>query len=446
MKKRLFGSILIIAVLVGVLFTLWYRSINSTVFMSRPKTTAVKPPDTIAQHLSDKTPFDILLLGYGGGTHDGPYLTDTMMDIHVDPTTQKIFLLSIPRDLWVNITPSSSSASFAKINAAYAQGEGQLAQQVTARVTGLPVDYFVGVDFSGFIKTIDTLGGVDINVQPAFDDPGYPDEASTASTCNHSADDIKAFTATVSAETDIWAYFSCRYTPVHFDAGLQHMSGARALVYARSRHSPQDGSDFSRATRQQKLLVAVEQKIFSIGFITKIVPFVNSLKNDVHTDLALSDIQAMLTHAPALKNYQIISLALTDQNYLQESFSSDHQDILIPKDGQDTYTTIHTWITDVLSGKPEPKPAVVQVENGTNTPGIAQTATNTIAALNIQTLPSANAGIVLPKTIITTFGTIIPTDLALLKNQFSGINFSSQPATTSAYTVRIIVGEDYIKK
>ena len=51
MKKRLFGSILIIAVLVGVLFTLWYRSINSTVFMSRPKTTAVKPPDTIAQHL-----------------------------------------------------------------------------------------------------------------------------------------------------------------------------------------------------------------------------------------------------------------------------------------------------------------------------------------------------------------------------------------------------------
>jgi polyisoprenyl-teichoic acid--peptidoglycan teichoic acid transferase len=464
MKKRLFIFFLLIIFLFGSLIVLWYRSVHSNVFVTPTKVT-MKPPDTISQHLSDKTPFDILLLGYGGARHDGPYLTGTIMDVHIDPKTQKIFLLSIPRDLWVKIPTNGSDSSSMKINAAYAvglddsmypnkqeqfkgsDGGGRLAEYAASQVTGLAINNFVGVDFSGFVKTIDTLGGVDINVQPAFDDNGYPNEASATANCGHSDDDIKAFTATVSAEPDIWAYFSCRYEPVHFDAGLQHMDGARALVYARSRHSSQDGTDFGRAERQRNLLVAVEHKIFSIGFITQAIPFMNSLKDDVRTDLAISDIQALIQYAAAISKYQIITLALTDKNYLADTFSASGQSILIPKDGQDAYASIHTWIIDVLVGIPEPAPAIVQVVNGTRVVGLAQTATNRLANEHIQTIqPKSIEGSPSTVTTIVAFNkNIIPSDVAILKKEFNVMNISYVTATVSGYNVRVVVGDDYNK-
>lgn len=463
MKKRafIFGCLTIL--LVGMLVILWYQSTHSKVFVARTKTTA-KPPATISQHLSDKTPFDVLLLGYGGGTHDGPYLTDSMMDIHVDPKAKKIFLLSIPRDLYVKIPTEGTNESSWKINSAYSiglddtiypnkqaqfmgpDGGGRLAEYTVSQVIGQPVDYFVGMDFSGFVKTIDTLGGVDINVQPAFDDPAYPDEASASATCGHSEADIKAFTATVSAEPDIWAYFSCRYQDVHFDAGMQHMDGARALIYVRSRHSSADGSDFGRAKRQRNLLVAGEQKIFSIGFISKAIPFMNSLNDDVRTDMAPSDIQALIQNAPALSKYQIVPLALTDQNYLTDSFSSGGLDILIPKEGQDTYTNIHKWIADVFAGKPEPAPAVVLVENGTKVAGLAQTAINRLTNLNIQTLPPKNAETNVSITSVVSFDqNINPSDLAILEKEFNVTNISYKTATASGYNILVIVGDNYSK-
>ncbi len=462
MKKRIIVLLVFIILLIGALVTLWYKSVYSTVFVARTKT-AAPPPETIPQHLSNKTPFDILLLGYGGGTHDGPYLTDSMLDIHIDPKAQKIFLLSIPRDLYVNIPTTGTTNTHVKINAAYAiglddtmypnkknefkglGGGGRLGEYVVSQVTGQPVDYFVGMDFSGFVKTINTLGGVDINVLPAFDDPAYPDEASASANCGHSDDDIKAFTATVSAEPDIWAYFSCRYQPVHFDAGRQHMDGARALIYVRSRHSTQDGTDFGRAKRQRNLLVAVEEKVFSIGFISKVVPFMSSLNNDLRTDLSPSDIQALIQKAPALSKYQVVSLALTDQNYLTNSFSGDGQSILIPKDGQDNYTNIQKWITDSFAGIPEPVAAVVQVANGTRVPGLAQTATNRLANLQIQTLPPTNTegAHAATTTIVAFMKNINPSDLAILEKEFNVKNIVYQNATASAYNIRVVVGDNY---
>lgn len=326
-------------------------------------------------------------------------------------------------------------------------GGGRLAEYMVSQVSGVPVDYFVGVDFTGFTKTIDTLGGVDINVQPGFDDPGYPNEASASANCGHTDDDIKAFTATVSAESDIWAYFSCRYETVHFDSGQQHMDGARALIYVRSRHSTTDGTDFGRAKRQRNLLEAVAQKIFTVGFIPKIIPFMNSLNDDVRTDLAPPDIQALIQHAAEMRAYQIIPLALTDQNYLIDSFTNEGQSVLVPKDGQDTYTNIHKWIADSFAGIQPPLPAVVQVENGTKTPGLAQSVSDKLASLNISTLPPKNAGISQSVTSIIAYGkNIIPSDIALLKKEFNVSDITYETATSSGYNVRIVVGENYTSK
>jgi LCP family protein required for cell wall assembly len=444
MKKRFI-------IFAGILVVFWYHSVHSRIFVGRTTVSSVKPPETIPQHISDKTPFDVLLLGYGGATHEGPYLTDSMMDIHVDPKTQKIFLVSIPRDLWVSIPTNGTEGSSFKINAAYSIGlddttyPNKQAQFNGPDGGGRLADYFVGLDFSGFVKTIDTVGGVDINVQPAFDDPGYPNEASASATCGHSADDIQAFTATVSAESDIWAYFPCRYETVHFDAGPQHMDGARALIYVRSRHSAQDGTDFGRARRQRNLAVAVEQKIFSISFIPNIIPFMNSLKDDVRTDLAPSDIQALIQHAQNFQNYQVVSLALTDQNYLIDTLSSTNLDILVPKDGQDNYTNIHSWIAGAFAGKPEPVPAIVQVENGTTIAGLAQTVTTRLAGAHIQTLSPTNAGgaQAARTTIIAFSQNINPSDIALLEKELNVKDISHETATASGYNIRVVVGSDY---
>lgn len=369
MKKVLFviGILLIIA---AAVFYFWIHSITKKIFIPRTKSQTVIL-NSIQEALVDKKPIDILLLGYGGGTHDGPYLTDSMIAVHIDPKTKKIFLISIPRDIWIMIPTDGTTGSYSKINAAYsdglddtdfpdkeaqftgADGGGRLAEYVVQEVTGVPMDYFIGMDFSGFTHTIDTLGGVDINVQIAFDDYQYPVDGSEDATCGLSADQIASFSAALASpsatisEQDV---FPCRFEHLHFNAGLQHMDGTTALKYVRSRHSLQDGTDFGRAQRQRNLIVAVKQKIFSSSFIPDIIPFIGSLGDDLRTDLSQDDVQTLVQNIQTLNSYQIVSLALTDQNYLNDSVSSDGQDILESRDGIDTWTSVHSWLQNEFAG------------------------------------------------------------------------------------------------
>src|ERR1035437_8036590 len=115
---------------------------------------------------------NILLLGIGGGNHDGPNLTDTIMLASIDPKNNKVTLISIPRDLWF---PDVNE----KINAAYQIGLSKgggllLAEAAVQKITGQSVDYGVRIDFSGFVKAVDEIGGLDVNVDNTFDDYQYP--------------------------------------------------------------------------------------------------------------------------------------------------------------------------------------------------------------------------------------------------------------------------------
>ncbi|MDE2025820.1 MAG: LCP family protein, partial [Patescibacteria group bacterium] len=283
------------------------------------------------QSLDNKTAINIALLGYGGGNHDGAYLTDSIMVVHIDPKTQKVFLISIPRDIWVKIPTNGTDGNYWKINASYelglddadypnkqtqfkgTDGGGHLAEYMVSQITGLPINYFVGMDFSGFKHTIDTLGGVDITVETAFTDSQYPIDGKETDLCGHDPSEIPQLDQQA-ASTSPELVYPCRYENLHFNAGKQHMDGETALSYVRSRHSLQDGTDFGRAKRQRNLLVAVKQKIFSAGFIPQIIPFISSLGDDFRTDLALDDVKTFLANANVLNTYQVQTLALTDQN------------------------------------------------------------------------------------------------------------------------------------
>ncbi len=186
---------------------------------------------------------NILILGIGGGNHEGADLTDTMMVLSLNAPTKTVALISIPRDIW-------SETLKDKVNTAYHYGEekkkggGLLLTKVSVEdVIGIPVQYAVVIDFSGFTKVIDAVGGIDVNVPEAFTDTKYPKPGMEESSCP--GDPTNA----------------CVYETVHFDAGVQHIDGARALVYARSRHAEGDqGSDFARSRRQQLIMVALKDR------------------------------------------------------------------------------------------------------------------------------------------------------------------------------------------
>ncbi len=463
--KKVFIALLIIFLIGVVILYLWFQGITNKIFIPDVKT-ASGSVNSIQQSFDNKKPIDIVLLGYGGGNHDGAYLTDSIIAVHIDPKTQKIFLISIPRDTWVKIPANGDDGGYAKINAAYQiglddkgypdkqsqfkgpAGGAKMAEYVVSQITGLPLDYFVGVDFSGFKRTIDTLGGISIGVEKTFDDYQYPIEGKEDDVCGLADTEIASLSAQLAspsaAITDLDA-FPCRFEHLHFDSGEQHMDGTTALKYVRSRHSLQDGTDFGRAQRQRNLLVAVKHKIFSAGFIPQVIPFMTSLGDDLRTDLTLDDVKVFLQNISALNNYQIVSLSIADQDYLQDAVSSEGQAILVSKDGTDNWTSVHNWLKDEFSDKSRPVTAVVQVENGTRVAGLALQATDRLKDVNIRVLDPINAvNRNNQMTIIIIYDkNIEQTDIDKLKKEF-GVNtvtYSDQNKTV--YNVLVVVGSDY---
>ncbi|MGH7204099.1 MAG: LCP family protein [Candidatus Levyibacteriota bacterium] len=464
MKKALI-VILILVIIGGGATYFWFHNLTKKVFIERSKA-APAITNSMQQSLDEKKPINMLLLGYGGGNHDGTYLTDSIIAVHIDPKSQKVFLISIPRDTWVKIPTDGASGSYSKINAAYQDGlddtsypnkqaqftgpdgGGRLSEYAITQVTGIPFDYFVGMDFSGFTHTIDTLGGVDLTVQKTFDDYQYPIEGQEDATCGLSSDQIASFSAQLassSATISEQEAFPCRYEHLHFDQGQQHMDGTKALKYVRSRHSLQDGTDFGRAQRQRNLIVAVKQKLFSPTFIPQIVPFMSSLGDDLKTDLSIDDVKTLLQNINTLNKYQIVSLALTDQNYLTESVSSDGQDILASKDGNDNWTKVHNWLTNEFNGKSPSVAAVIQVQNGTTTAGLAQTVTDKLKAENKQVVEPGNATShnVKQTSITVSDKNVNPSTITALQKEF-GVKKATYTTTTQTdFNVLIVLGNDY---
>jgi len=326
----------------------------------------------------EKIVFNFLLLGYGGGIHEGTYLTDTIMIVNIDIKTKKTTIFSIPRDLWVGL-PTKSGADFhTKINTLY-QLElfpkdypdlKQLSTKVVvSQITGLPIDGYVSINFAGFTKAIDILGGIDVEIKRSFTDPKYPITGKEKELCDKDTEELfkKAepfITPGFNPEDRIQQFkddpkleefvknatdspelaFPCRYEKLEFNKGLAHLDGETALKFARSRHSPEDGGDFNRAFRQQQVIEAVKNKVINIGFVSKIIPLIDEFKKDVKTDIGLDVVKKFISQADKSKEYKITSFVLTDQNVFKNATSDDGQYILIPKEGIDNWTGIQKII------------------------------------------------------------------------------------------------------
>jgi LCP family protein required for cell wall assembly len=241
-----------------------------------PGAVALEPPPP--PPVADDEGLYILLLGIDrrGGTGWG-YRTDTMIIVKVDPVNKTAGMLSIPRDLQLSIPGNGED----RINTAnvwgykykYPGGGPALLKRTLETSFEIPIDYYVMVDFDGFTRVVDTLGGVDVNVPKALHDTKYPDPK----------------------PGDPYGYKT-----VHFDKGWQHMDGIRALEYARSRMST---SDFDRANRQQQILLAIREKAVGLGILNllpKLPSLLATMSSMVKTDMSLDEMKDLALLAPQI--------------------------------------------------------------------------------------------------------------------------------------------------
>lgn len=309
--------------------------------------------------------YNLLLIGYGGAGHDGGTLADTLIVASVDLENKKAFLVSIPRDLWVQIPIRSDAKQYNKINASYAiglddtkyplkepqfkgeAGGGEMAKHVTSEVIGMPVDYFVSVDFDGFKNVIDTLDGVEVDVPVAFDDHFYPIKGNENEICGKGASEIEELHQLYS-DTELHHQFECRYELIHFDKGTTSMDGETALKFVRSRASSEHGGDFARSQRQQAVLVGIKNKLVSTDAVKNIADLFSQFAGMLKTDLDLQTTISLVEIFGDPKDYEIVRINI-DERFLNSSQSADGQFILIPKEGDGIFTGIQSFISEELS-------------------------------------------------------------------------------------------------
>lgn len=323
----------------------------------------------IIRRLKENQRVNVLLLGFGGPGHDGGYLTDTLQVMSFDPKTGGVTLISVPRDLWIQLPQYEGRGGYwGRINEAYTIGMGQvdrndlnipyskhdaggqLAMKAVSQVLGIPMDYWISLDFVGFKRFIDAIGGVNINVERAFTDTEYPNNDDAA--------------------------VDPSYRTVHFDAGLQHMDGETAITFARSRHAPEDGSDFGRARRQQLLMSAVKDQIVSVETIPKLFGILDALEGHIRMSFSFTEAKDLLgwgQEQAATKRQFAISSGVIDSNrLLSGATSSGGASILLPRAGQGNYRDIQSWASNLLETSPAPKPSGTP---GTPVPGALPTTT-----------------------------------------------------------------------
>ena len=270
---------------------------------------------------SDRT--NLLVMGYGGGTHDGAYLTDSMLVVSLLPQSHHTSLVSVPRDLWIQYPPTSGQ--YTKINSVYefasnnnknAVAGGDAAAQKVALVTGMNVKYWLTIDFSGFRKVIDTIGGIDVYVPDSFN------------ACYPKNDD-----ASVDAS----------WIKVQFNKGMQHMDGNTAIEYARAREPLEvcgkgtsenlaELTDFGRSARQQIIVKAVLSKIKQSSTWPKIYAAMDALKQAIYTNMSLADLSEFALKMD-LNDTKAAHIGLSNQNVLADGQSPDGQYILQPQNG-----------------------------------------------------------------------------------------------------------------
>jgi LCP family protein required for cell wall assembly len=203
------------------------------------------------EHVPDE-PFNVLLLGQDNRPGESAARADTIIVARIDPENDKVWMLSIPRDTRVEIPGHGTQ----KINAATFYGGPSLMVETVQNFLDVPINHYMDIDFDGFIKVVDSLGGVWIDVDTEIDDPKASSHGS--------------------------------FTASHIDKGYQLLDGDHALTFVRSRDFPD--ADFTRMRHQQQFFKALAEQATKFGNVMKIPGMVKDVSQFMSTDMKLTQI------------------------------------------------------------------------------------------------------------------------------------------------------------
>jgi len=294
---------------------------------------------------------NVLLLGLDqrGYQAGEPSRTDTMIVASIDPRSQTAALLSIPRDLWAAIPKMDGTFEYNKINTGHFWGQywhypdgknpdggPELAKRTVEYNLGIRIHYYARINFSGFEKAVDMVDGIDVDVPQEIIDTAYPLD-----------DDQGVIT-------------------VHFLPGLQHMDGATALRYARTRH--QD-SDFGRMARQRQVLLALRDRALRLDLLPKLPQLIGLMRDSFDTDMPLDQMINLANIARNIKAEDIASYAIDATMVVPDQ---PVVGVLYPKQAEIQKLISKVFFDSLLRDEA----ATVEVQNGTLKDGLAsETAT-----------------------------------------------------------------------
>lgn len=292
--------------------TVYHPPVTPTI--SRPPTL---PPSARSQPEPVAEPTTVLLLGIDRRSlNDGLNNTDTMMLFHLDPNGQRVAVLSIPRDLYVEIPGYGQD----RINTAYAYGKVAgtgglaLACQTVSATLGVPVKHAVLIDFEVFVTLIDAIGGLDVDVPYDISDPTYPDSG-------------------------------IGYDPFYLPAGQYRLDGATALKYVRTRATP--GGDFTRTARQRQVVLAVRDRVLRFDLLPSLIAqspqLWSALQGAFETELTLGEIVDLAVIAGRTPADQVATAAI-DETCTYPWVTPDGASVLVPNQA-----AIEALVADLFS-------------------------------------------------------------------------------------------------
>lgn len=368
---------------------------------------------------------NVLLLGIGGPGHDGPYLSDTIILAQLKPGENKATLTSIPRDYLVNTKEFGQG----RINNVFAQTysknkdwneAGEATIEVVEKMSGLKIPYFAVIDFDGFEKTIDLLGGVDVQIDRTFTDYTFPNESEG-------------------------------YLPaVTFTEGMETMDGERALIFARSRHAAgPEGSDFARSARQQKIIHAAKLKLVSLNLVGdagKINELFTIIGDHFHTNLTPGEMIRLYTLTKDYGSDNVISLSLDPTTNLicPKILEESGAFVLTLCDGKSSQDVIDFFKNSFDSGALLSEKAVVWLADSTVSQKLYKQAESELVANGLTVYKVIYTGKPLGQTVVYPVNQKTAT-IELIKNRLSASEVSLAPpgikVDPSKVDIIVILGE-----
>ena len=319
-----------------------------------------------------------------GGDHPGALLTDSIMVLSVNQTKKNAYMVSIPRDLWVQLGDCSTGYQ-GKINELYncysnegkdkEAGAKELSSKVAA-VTGLDVQYYAHINYTVVREAVDAVGGVDVKIESS--DPRGILDRNFDWKCN----------------------YKCYY--VNYKNGeVAHMDGEHALAFMRARNA-QGGyglsqSNFDREQNQQKVVSALREKAMSAGVLTnpaRVTALMNAMQGNLNTNFEMSEVRTLVSLATEIKSESIQSIVLNKEGeaVMTTGVAPTGGSIVRPVAGMFDYDEVAAYIKKQITSEAFMKEgATVVVLNGSGVAGAGQTAADKLSGMGFTVVSVSNA-------------------------------------------------------